>query len=155
MNAAAVRTRQMTLADLDRVVALARSLKDAPHWPLAAYLPALDAQAAPARVALVAEDEAGAIVGFAVALVVVSQAELETIVVAEQGQRRGVGRLLFTELAEKLKPEQVEEVFLEVRASNEPALGFYRSLGFSQTGRRPRYYADPVEDALLLALRLV
>jgi ribosomal-protein-alanine N-acetyltransferase len=66
-----------------------------------------------------------------------------------------VGRLLFAALVEKLKQERAEEIFLEVRASNGPALGFYRSLGFRETGRRPRYYADPVEDALLLALRLV
>jgi ribosomal-protein-alanine N-acetyltransferase len=48
----------------------------------------------------------------------------------------------------------VQELFLEVRASNRAALALYLSLGFSQTGRRPRYYIDPVEDALLLTLRL-
>jgi len=57
-------------------------------------------------------------------------------------------------LVEELKRSQVEELLLEVRASNGQALEFYRRRGFSQSGRRPRYYADPVEDALLLALPL-
>jgi ribosomal-protein-alanine N-acetyltransferase len=43
---------------------------------------------------------------------------------------------------------------LEVRPSNHAALAFYRAQGFAVTGRRPRYYADPVEDAVLLALNL-
>ena len=50
--------------------------------------------------------------------------------------------------------EGVGEVLLEVRASNQRALDFYRSLGWEETGRRPRYYADPEEDAVLMGLKL-
>ena len=57
-------------------------------------------------------------------------------------------------LAEELRLAQVGEVLLEVRASNCPALALYRALGFAETGRRPLYYVDPEEDALLLRLRL-
>ena len=39
---------------------------------------------------------------------------------------------------------------LEVRASNAAALGLYRSFGFAVRGRRPNYYTNPVEDALIL-----
>jgi ribosomal-protein-alanine N-acetyltransferase len=94
------------------------------------------------------------VVGFAVASVVPLQAELETIAVAAEGQRRGVGRNLFAFLAGELAIAHAEELFLEVRASNRAALALYLSLGFKETGRRSRYYIDPVEDALLLALRL-
>ena len=82
------------------------------------------------------------------------QAELETIAVTGGGQRRGVARRLFAALAGELGAAGVKDVLLEVRASNAPALGFYRALGFQESGRRPRYYADPVEDAVLLELRL-
>ena len=41
---------------------------------------------------------------------------------------------------------------LEVRPSNAAARTLYRSLGFRETGRRPRYYGD--EDALLMTLDL-
>ena len=40
--------------------------------------------------------------------------------------------------------------WLEVRPSNHPALNLYQSLGFKEVGRRPRYYDDTQEDALLL-----
>jgi ribosomal-protein-alanine N-acetyltransferase len=48
----------------------------------------------------------------------------------------------------------ITEVLLEVRASNSAALAFYRALGFAIAGRRPLYYADPIEDAVLMELRL-
>jgi ribosomal-protein-alanine acetyltransferase len=150
-----MRIRHMVRADLDRVIEIAQSLKDAPHWPLSAYLTALDENSVPLRVNLVAEDpETGAVTGFAVACLVGPQAELETIAVAAEGQRRGVARRLLAALAVELKRLRVREVTLEVRASNHPALALYRSLGFRETGRRPRYYIDPVEDAVLLSFGL-
>ena len=57
-------------------------------------------------------------------------------------------------MAQELIAAQITDVLLEVRASNAAALAVYRALGFAATGRRPRYYADPPEDALLLQLRL-
>ena len=38
--------------------------------------------------------------------------------------------------------------------SNQAARAFYTSLGFVEEGRRPSYYADPVEDAILMRLQL-
>jgi ribosomal-protein-alanine N-acetyltransferase len=103
----------------------------------------------------VAEDpESGGVAAFAVASQIGPQAELESIVVATAHQRRGLARRLFTALLAEFEPSGVTEVLLEVRASNLPALRFYNSIGFVETGRRPGYYADPVEDALLLSLRL-
>jgi ribosomal-protein-alanine N-acetyltransferase len=58
-------------------------------------------------------------------------------------------------LLEELRTEEVCQLILEVRASNRAALGFYGALGFKETGRRPRYYIDPEEDAVLMGLRLV
>jgi ribosomal-protein-alanine N-acetyltransferase len=154
-GAAAVLIRRMVAADLDRVMEIARSLKQAPQWPRAAYLAALDAHSAPRRIALVAVDSAtGFAEGFLVAGLLPPQAELESIAVAAGHQRQGMGGRLFAAMGKALKTEQVTEVILEVRASNDPALGFYRALGFAEGGRRPRYYADPVEDAVLMGMRL-
>lgn len=152
--AAEVRIRRMTPADLAAVIEIALSLNEAPHWPLAAYMDALNPNAAVRRIALVAE-EAGVVVGFTVASLFAPQSELEMIAVSTGGQRRGLGRRMFAELIEELKLATIREVILEVRASNLPAIGLYRALGFRETGRRPRYYADPQEDALLLGLPLV
>jgi ribosomal-protein-alanine N-acetyltransferase len=94
------------------------------------------------------------IVGFAVAGILPPQAELETIALPEKEQRRGIGSKLLAAMVEELRTAGVREFILEVRASNQRALGFYRSLGWSETGRRPRYYADPEEDAVLMSLEL-
>ena len=151
----AVRIRRMSEADLEQVMAIAASLKDAPHWQRDAYLQALDEGAAPGRIALIAEDsETGIVTGFAVACLLSPQAELESIAVAEAERRRGIGRKLFFRLVEELTVAGVREVLLEVRASNQRARDFYRSLGWNETGIRPRYYADPEEDAVLMSLKL-
>jgi ribosomal-protein-alanine N-acetyltransferase len=150
---AAVRFRRMTPADLDRVMEVAESLKEAPQWPRTAFERALDPVAQPRRIALVAE-AVGAVAGFAVASLLPPEGELETIAVASKAQRQGLARRLFAELAAELVAVRIADVFLEVRASNQPALGLYRGLGFAETGRRVRYYHDPVEDAVLMRLRL-
>ncbi len=150
----AITIRPMARADLRRVAEIANSLPTAPHWPEAAYAHAIDPRAILRRIALVAENPDGAVVAFAIASVIVPQAELETIAVAAEAQRQGIARLLLTRLFAALKTFSVTEVTLEVRASNRSALAFYRSSGFSQTGLRPLYYADPQEDALIMGRRL-
>jgi ribosomal-protein-alanine N-acetyltransferase len=149
----AVCIRGMTPSDIDRVMEIAESLKEAPSWPRAAFERALDPAAQPRRIALVAE-AAGTVAGFAVASLLPPEAELETIAVASTAQRHGLARRLVAGLAAELGAAQITEVILEVRASNQPAQGLYRGLGFAETGRRARYYHDPVEDAVLMRLRL-
>ena len=65
-----------------------------------------------------------------------------------------MAKRLFAALVAELGREQMLEVILEARASNRAALGLYCSLGFKETGRRLRYYADPIEDAILMNLRV-
>ena len=151
---AELRVRRMSAADLERVLKIAESLPQAPQWPASAYIAAMDAEHRPRRIALVAELASEQVVGFVVANLVPPEAELETIAVAIEGQRNGVGGLLLEALTQELRNEQVSSLVLEVRESNVPALGFYRAHGFEQTGQRPRYYTDPEEDAVLLELRL-
>lgn len=155
MNAGGLHVRAMLPADLEQVLALAAGLKEAPHWPRTTWLAALDPRCSPRRVALVgAEPQTGVVTGFLVASLLPPQAELEAIAVAGAAQRQGVGRRLFAALTAELKLAEVGEVWLEVRASNHAALGFYRSLGFVETGCRSRYYVDPIEDAILMSRSL-
>lgn len=145
----------MGAGDVERAVEIAGGLREAPHWPASVYVAALDLLHLPRRIALVAVDAASdAVAGFAVASVVAPEAELETIAVAAEGQRRGVGAGLLRALVEELKAEQVTGLLLEVRASNRAAIGFYRAQGFVEAGRRARYYIGPEEDAVLMRLRL-
>ncbi len=145
----------MTAADLPRVMEIAASLPEAPHWPESAYLDALNPESTPRRIALVAAGpQPGHVEGFIVASLLPPRAELESITVVAGSQRKGLGRMLFDSLVNELRKAGVIEIVLEVRASNSAALVFYRSSGFSQSGLRRAYYADPIEDAVLMRLQL-
>lgn len=147
--------RSMRESDIEVVHKLAAGLKDAPYWPASVYLAALDPNRMPRRIALVAETRAeGEIIGFAIANLIAPQAELESIAVTADWQRKGIGRSLLAELASEARAAAMSEFLLEVRASNLKARGFYRSLGWRETGKRSRYYVDPEEDAILLSLVL-
>jgi ribosomal-protein-alanine N-acetyltransferase len=150
-----LRVRRMRAADLGRVLAIAEGLAEAPRWPASAYSAAIDAENRPLRITLVAETgEPGIPAGFLTASLVPPEAELETIAVDAEAQRRGVGSLLLRALAEELGARQIATLNLEVRASNRAAIGLYRAQGFVEAGRRRRYYSDPEEDAVLMSLKL-
>jgi ribosomal-protein-alanine N-acetyltransferase len=153
----AITVRRMEAGDIADVMETAASLSDAPHWSEAAYLRAIDADSSPLRIALIAEGESGrdfALLGFVVASMVGPAAELESIAVAGQAQRRGVGRELMTALLGWLKEARAATVMLEVRASNRGAVEFYGTHGFRETGRRPKYYTNPQDDAILMKFDL-
>jgi ribosomal-protein-alanine N-acetyltransferase len=147
----------MEEADIDPVMAIAASLPTAPHWPRSAYQAAISSLGEPKRMAWVAV-HSGELVGFAIVRLLAPESELESIAIRADAQGCGFGSSLLSTILQELKlarPETgVGQVDLEVRASNEAALGFYRQAGFREAGHRRRYYADPIEDAVLLRLDL-
>ncbi len=136
--------------DIPGVVAIVDTVDQVPRWPTEAYHRAVDSAAVPARIALVAHDSASGIAGFLITVLIPPQAELETIVTARPARRQGIARQLMAKLIADLEERRITAILLEARESNHPALAFYRTLGFVQTGRRRRYYSDPVEDAILM-----
>ena len=165
MNAARVQVRTAVASDLDAVVALERVAENAPHWPEATYAAILSSQSAegaPAthRCLIVAEAD-DELVGFAVGVVQPAGdapgmdrlAELESVVVAVDARRAGIGRALCGTVLEWCRMQGAAEVVLEVRAASSGAIALYEGLGFKLVGRRPRYYCDPEDDALMMRLR--
>lgn len=148
------RVRRMTVADTDAVMQIAASLPDAPQWVRGAYVDAVESIGM-RRLALIAEDvRSEGIAGFGIVGLTPPEAELEIIATAALFQRQGVARRIFTRLTALLRGEGVTEVVLEVRPSNLPARSFYESQGFVACGCRKGYYAQPVEDAVLMRLVL-
>lgn len=145
--------RNMRWDDVDAVCSMAAELTDAPHWPRAGYGAAVEKAETGRRVALVAE-VSGDLAGFAVASLVPPEAELESIAVARQFQRRGIARALLACAARECEGSGCSQMFLEVRASNEAAQALYRATGFHIAGQRPGYYSSPAEDALLFRRQL-
>ncbi|WP_312546520.1 ribosomal protein S18-alanine N-acetyltransferase [Pantoea eucalypti] len=99
-------------------------------------------------------DVDGKMVAFAITQVVLDEASLFNIAVDPDFQRRGYGRQLLQHLINELIKRNVLTLWLEVRASNLPAIALYEQLGFNQVSRRPNYYptASGREDAILMAL---
>jgi ribosomal-protein-alanine N-acetyltransferase len=149
-----MQVRPMMPADLDRVLEIAGRLEHAPKWPSSVYEAIFDPEK-PQRIACVAESsETKTVIGFAIMLVTPPEAELETIAVAPEFQRRGVAGLIFGDLVTLVRQSGVIRIVLEVRVSNIGAVSFYRSKGFLEDGRRRGYYVDPIEDAVLMSLRV-
>ncbi len=154
-RSASVAIRRMGAEDVDKVMALASGMEDAPQWQRSAYDAVFDLSSTPRRIGLVAVDaQSGELVGFAMASLLPPQAELESVAVGKGAQRRGIGSRLLKQLAAELKEAGAGEFLLEVRASNWAGLSLYRSFGWRQVGVRPGYYAHPKEDAVLMSLVL-
>ncbi len=81
-------------------------------------------------------------------------AELESVVVSTSARRAGIGRALCSAILDWSRSHHACEIVLEVRANSAAAIALYASLGFTLSARRPRYYRDPVDDALLMRLVL-
>jgi [ribosomal protein S18]-alanine N-acetyltransferase len=96
----------------------------------------------------------GGVAGFLVARKVAADVEILNFAVRFELRRQGMGAALLREVFGWGKSFGAESAFLEVRASNLDALRFYENHNFRATGRRPRYYAAPVDDALLLSVAL-
>ena len=99
-----------------------------------------------------ARNETG-VVGFALARLVASEAELLLLAVRRGAQRRGVGRRLLDGFIADSRRRGVERLHLEVREGNH-AVKLYERSGFSLVGRRRNYYCGAdgrCFDALTLA----
>ena len=98
---------------------------------------------------LVAEDD-GVVAGYIGSQIAFPEADVMNVAVRPEYRRRGIGQILVEALTTHLRNIDCESLTLEVRASNAPAIALYEKLGFRQVGRRPNYYRDPKEDALIL-----
>ncbi len=93
--------------------------------------------------------------GYVIFLPLLDEVELLNIAVAPNFQGEGLGRVLLQYMVDEVKTFAVR-IFLEVRASNIPAISLYRANGFEQSGVRRAYYhgAQGREDALLMRRNL-
>jgi [ribosomal protein S18]-alanine N-acetyltransferase len=153
-----VKIRPTASRDVPSILAIERADPIAAHWTEDQYLELFQPEGdMPERLVLVAESSPTAypegttcsVIGFLVARHVAPEWELENIVVAPDARRRGVGGQLLDAFLSTARHTNSEAVFLEVRESNVAARNLYEKVGFRQTGRRPAYYVNPLEDAIL------
>jgi ribosomal-protein-alanine N-acetyltransferase len=89
-------------------------------------------------------------VGYCGFWVAAQEAHISTIAVDPKYRGKGIGQLLLITAIEKALDLDATLVSLEVRVSNFVAQNLYRKYGFKVVGRRPRYYSDNREDALIM-----
>lgn len=90
------------------------------------------------------------VVGFAGVWLMVDDAHVTTFGVHPDWRRQGIGRQLLLNLYELSVAIGARQMTLEVRVSNGAAQALYRAFGFEIVGRRPHYYTDDGEDALVM-----
>lgn len=135
--------------DIDAVVAIQSASPQSAQWGKADY----DLAGRVGTFGWVAEDNKQ-IAGFLVLRQALDEIEILNMAVLPEFRRQRIGSKLFSAALENACKQGVAKAYLEVRASNSPAIAFYKRHGFTSLGRRPRYYADPREDALVLGLQL-
>lgn len=145
--------RMMENRDVDAVLAIQSLCPEMAQWTLWDY----NRVAAGDMAGWVAEErnnERNEVAGFLVARQIGDDIEVLNLAVAPDARRNRVGTILLSQAITWAVSLGAENVLLEVRESNHAALQFYERHGFGATGRRPRYYTAPVDDALLLTLTL-
>jgi ribosomal-protein-alanine N-acetyltransferase len=91
------------------------------------------------------------VTGFIAARVAAAELHINNVGVRQEFRRRGIGGALLRAARQKGAQAGASKALLEVRASNIEAQSLYSRHGFRVIGRRPRYYVDPPEDALIMS----
>jgi len=141
--------RQATASDLDAIDALEHVTFPSDAWSrelIAAELTGVHGHY------LVAADETDAVLGYAGLLAPrgSGQADVQTIAVASDARRQGIGAALLDALLAEAALRGAAEVFLEVRADNPGAEALYLSRGFARIAVRPAYYQPDGVDAVVM-----
>jgi ribosomal-protein-alanine N-acetyltransferase len=138
--------RQAVRADLLEVFRIEQSVFPQP-WPYDAFESFLG------EPGFLVVDLDGEVGGYVVANTVADRGRtlghLKDLAVRTDCQGRGLGKLLLRRALGTLRAEGARAVKLEVRETNERAIGLYRRHDFVHRRTIPRYYDDG-EDALIM-----
>ena len=92
------------------------------------------------------------IIGYHCFWIVFEELRLMNLAVRASMRKMGVGGTLVTVALHQGLEQAATRAVLEVRTSNDAARSLYTRIGFVQIGSRPRYYTNPIEDAVLMEM---
>ena len=139
-----VHVRRLVYADLPQVIAIERRAFPTP-WSLAMFVLELSK---PSGVCLAASID-GRLAGYLICSRYETVWHIMNVAVEPDHWRRGVATTLLSELYRRVGDDEARFT-LEVRRSNDVAIGLYEREGFRAAGLRRRYYQDNGEDALIM-----
>jgi ribosomal-protein-alanine N-acetyltransferase len=145
MTAVAIEIRVLELGDLTAIEAIEQKAYPTP-WSRSMFASEL---AKPTSICLGAF-EGQDLVGYVINSRYVDAWHVMNVAVDPEHQRRGVATALLERLFELTRDDERRGYTLEVRVSNEDAIGLYEKLGFDSRGIRRGYYTDNREDALIM-----
>lgn len=143
-----LKIRNLTESDISDALIIAHESFPLP-WSLKSFLDELNNPKSILKVAEVDEE----VIGYVVFRIVLDEAELLSIAVKPKFRNKGIAMALLSATINELK-NRVKTCYLEVRASNQPAINLYKKFGFKFCSIRKNYYVMPEEDALLMRLDL-
>lgn len=134
--------------DLDAVMEIEPTIYSHP-WTRGNFIDSL--QAGHHAWVMMREEE---VIGYAVMMIVLDEAQLLNLSVAQPYQKQGLGNALLSHVMKQADVLGARYMFLEVRASNTPAIGLYQRAGFTEVSVRKGYYplAQGREDAIIMRL---
>lgn len=136
--------------DIDRILEIEKELFPKP-WDRVSYENELACEGSFSFAIMLAEPDKGSqLIAYICFRIVMDEMHLFKIGVARRWQHIGLATYLFQQSTKFASEKGAVAVYLEVRVSNIPAISLYRKLGFTTVGKRPRYYPETGEDALVM-----
>ena len=142
----------MEQADLEQVIAIDQKSFTLP-WPVSSFQYELaHNDTSRCWVAEVEIEGKRRIAAMAVAWLILDEVHVATIAVEPEYRRMKIGQKLLIAILKDAQASGARHAFLEVRETNLAARKMYLKLGFEEAGKRPHYYSDTQEDAILMNL---
>ncbi len=135
--------------DLPEILAIEQESFISP-WTERMFADELKVRQSQCLVARLSSDKKSMIGGYLIFWIVTDEAHLHNLAVKKEFRRQGLAHGFMNVMKEISRQAGVKTQTLEVRESNEEAIKLYRKCGFVVKGRRPLYYSDTQEDALIM-----
>lgn len=137
----------MVVDDIPEVINIEEEAYGEHHWSKSSFYDEMSNNLAKYYCAKTSDGE---LVGYAGTWHILDEGHITTIAVKKQYYRQHIGEALIVKILEDCYKEKIKYLTLEVRASNEAAIGLYTKYGFNSLGTRKGYYQDNNEDALVM-----
>ena len=140
-----INIRGLTVDDIDDIMLIEKKCFTTP-WSREAFINELFNKLAYYQCAEVN----GKIVGYMGIWKICDEGHVTNIGVLPEYRKKGIATMLIDKMIEICKCSEIINMTLEVRESNFDAIRLYERFGFKSMGKRPKYYHNPVEDAIIM-----
>jgi len=135
--------------DLPEIMAIEKQSFVSP-WSVGMFKDELKVSHSQCLVARLCQNKKSIIGGYLIFWIVADEAHLHNLAIKKEFRRQGLAHGFMDVMKEISRQAGVKNQTLEVRESNIEAIKLYRKCGFVVKGRRPLYYSDTQEDALIM-----